>query len=149
MKQFYKMTRILLVLTISLVFACGNDDDGNTEPQANYAELIIGTWTWTSQTTNGVDLGPLSECELMETFIYDGTQVEQIDYSGNPCTQAFTSTENYSIEGNMITYSALDDPSDAYTEEIIELNATTLKIRYEEEFGGETFIVVDTYTRVE
>ena len=143
MKQVKKMTQILLLLTVGLIFSCESDDDND-----NRAELIIGSWTWTEQSENGVVIA-LTECELLETFIYDGTQVEQIDYSGSPCTEAFRSTENYSINGNQITFSDIDDPTDSYTDEIIELNATTLKLRYEETFNSETFIYIDTYTRVE
>ncbi|WP_033956921.1 lipocalin family protein [Psychroserpens jangbogonensis] len=146
MKQVKKITRIFLVLTLGLIFSCDSDDD-NTDTSLTNAELIIGSWTWTAQSENALDSGPLSECELLETFIYDGMQVEQIDYSGSPCTQAFTSTENYSIDGNILTFSDINDATDFYSEEIIELNATTLKLRYEETFNSETSIYIDTYTK--
>ncbi|HLT32894.1 MAG TPA: lipocalin family protein [Aquaticitalea sp.] len=149
MKQVKKLTRIFLVLTLGLIYSCSSDDDSTPDSTLTNAELIIGSWTWTEQSENGVVVDDLTECQLMETFIYDGTQVEQIDYSGTPCTQTFTSTENYAIDGNMITFSAVDDPTDSYTDEILELNATTLRMKYEETYDGETFILIDTYTRVE
>ena len=123
MKQVKKMTRIFLILTLGLTLSCESDDDSGSETPLTNAELIIGSWTWTEQSENGVVTGALTECQLLETFIYDGTQVEQIDYSGSPCTEAFRSTENYSINGNQITFSDIDDPTDSYTDEIIELNA--------------------------
>ena len=144
-----RMPQILLALTLLIITSCSSDDDNNGNQNSNNEELIIGSWTWSAQSENGIDVGPLSECELLETFVFDGEQVEQIDYSGSPCTEAFRSTENYSINGNQITFSDIDDPTDSYTDEIIELNATTLKLRYEETFNSETFIYIDTYTRVE
>jgi hypothetical protein len=138
------------VLTFFIIASCSSDDDNNTENQTlSNAELIIGSWTWSAQSENGVDLGPLSECELLETFIYDGSQVEQIDYSGSLCQQIFSSVESYSIMDSMLIFSDIDDPTDSYSEEIIELNETTLKLRYEENFNNENYILIDTYTRVE
>jgi hypothetical protein len=148
MKQLKKTPRIFLVLTLVIFFSCNSDDDNNTNVSLTNAELIIGSWTWAAQSENGVDSGALTECQLLETFIYDGAQVEQIDYSGNPCVQTFTSTENYSIIGGNLTFSDINDPTDFYSEEIIELNATTLKLRYEETFNNQTSIYIDTYTKV-
>ena len=147
MKHLKKMTLIFLLLTIGLFFSCNSDDDDSTDISLTNAELIIGSWTWTAQSLNGVDSEALSECELLETFIYDGTQVEQIDYSGNPCVQVFTSTENYSIVGGILTFSDINDSTDFYSEEILELNTTTLKLKYEETFESETFIYIDSYTK--
>ncbi len=144
-----KLNQIFLLLILGLTMSCSSDDDSNSNSEAINAELIIGTWTWSSQSVNGVDLGELSECELLETYIFDETQVEQIDYFGDPCEEAFRSTENYSIDGNTIRFSDVDDATDFYEEEITVLNATTLKIKYEEEYEGETFTNIDTYTRVE
>ena len=144
-----RMPQILLALTLLIITSCSSDDDNNGNQNSNNEELIIGSWTWSAQSENGIDVGPLSECELLETLVFDGEQVEQIDYSGSNCDQAISSTENYSIMGDVLIFSDIDDQTDSYSEEIIELNNTTLRLRYEENFDDETFIIIDTYTRVQ
>lgn len=143
MKQ---LTRIFLILSIGIFFSCNSDDD-STNPTFTNAELIIGSWTWSAQSENGVDSGNLTDCQLLETFIYDGTQVEKIDYYGDACDQSYSSTENYSIDGNILTFSDVDDATDFFSEEIIELNATTLKLKYVRTYQSETFTYIDTYTK--
>ena len=143
MKQ---LTRIFLALSIGIFFSCTSDDD-STSPSLSNDELIIGSWTWTAQSENGVT-EDLSNCNLLETYVYNGTQAEQIDYYGDACDQSYSSTENYSIDGNILTFSDVDDATDFYSEEIIELNATTLKLKYVETYQSETFTYIDTYTKI-
>jgi len=145
MKQ---LTRIFLALAIGIFFSCNSDDDDSTSPSLSNAELIIGSWTWTAQSENGVT-EDLSNCDLLETYVYNGTQAEQTDYYGDACDQSYSSTENYSIDDNILTFSDVDDATDSYSEEIIELNATTLKLKYVETYQSETFTYIDTYTKVD
>ncbi|WP_179004359.1 lipocalin family protein [Winogradskyella forsetii] len=145
-QQMKQISRIFLVLSVGIFLSCSSDDD-SLNPSSTNAELIIGSWTWSAQSENGVDSGDLTDCQLLETFIYDGTQVAQIDYYGDACDQSYSSIENYSIEGNTLTFFDVDDETDFYSEEIIELNTTTLKLRYEETYNSETFIYIDTYTK--
>jgi hypothetical protein len=152
MKQLKKMTRIFLLLTLGILFSCSSNDD-NTETPLNNSELIIGSWKWTSttETIDGADTGAsLTECDLLEITNYDGTKQEITEYSGNPCTllQLNTPTYNYSIDGDIISFPRINDEYDFYSQEIIELNSTTLKLKLEETDGGETFICIDTYTKI-
>ena len=136
-----KMKIILLaIITTSLAFSCGNDDDSSS------SNSIIGTWQWVSSIEDGEN-DPLTECDLLNTIEFTDTQLISVsnesDNGSAPCTSE-TSTFTYTIEDNTLSLTVGDEITILG---IVTLNSTTLVLRNEDTFNGETSVTVDTYTR--
>lgn len=136
------LKKLVLITFISLTaFACSSDDDSGdsgstTQNQAN----IIGTWKFTSSTTNGVIDTDNDPCLTLLTITFNTTQITTIDVFGDNCDQSETYTNNYSISENIIS---VTDEGETYTSEIITLNSTTLTIQDVD--GDDTY--TETYTK--
>ena len=134
MKKFKKLlTLSLLLITI---IACSSDDSSTTED--NQA-IIIGTWKYTSSSTNGV-ADAVDTCDLLNTLVITSNQVTITEYWGVNCAETDSFTISYTISGNIITTT---EEGESYTSEILTLNETTLSIKDVDE--GDIYI--ETYTR--
>ena len=131
---------LLTIITACLTFSCSSDDDSST---ASNAELIIGTWTWTASSYNGVAY-TLTECDLMDTLTFTSTTYNYTEYTSgiSPCTPYF-GTSTYTISGNMLTWGSDTENLG----KIVTLNDTTLVLGKEITDGNDTYINTDTYTR--
>ena len=134
------MKNLKRLLTLSLllitIIACSSDDSSTTED--NQAS-IIGTWKFTSSSTNGV-ADDVDTCDLLNTLVITSNQVTVTEYWGENCVETDTFTISYTISGNIIT---ITEGGETYTSEITTLNATTLSIKDVDE--GDIYI--ETYTR--
>lgn len=133
---------LLAILTGVLFIACSddNDDDDNYNGGAITEADLIGTWELTQVTVNGT-IEP-EECPTFRTFTAD--QVISQEYSGANCEEMETDTVNYTLEGSTLTITGSNFTQSV---EIVSLSSTTLKITYEDNFEGENWVYVDTYTR--
>lgn len=135
------LKKLMLITFISLTaFACSSDDDSGdsgstTQNQAN----IIGTWRFTSSTTNGV-ADTLDVCELMDTAVFTSSQVTFTYFEGTNCSDTGSDTFNYSINGNTLSATI---QGETFTQEIVTLNSTTLTIQDVD--GDDTY--TETYTK--
>lgn len=136
---------MFLILTIVLLVACSSDDSSNSN---SYETDIIGTWELLSLTANGIDLLQGEECS--STFTFTATTIVSTDYfdndDGNGCVLDYISDPGtYSITGDMLT-GTVDD--ETVTFEIIQLNATTLKLEATITEGGQTFTFIQTFKKL-
>ncbi len=135
------LKKLMLITFISLTsFACSSDDDsGDPDSTSQNQANIIGTWRFTSSTTNGV-ADTIDDCELMDTALFTSSQVTFTYFEGVNCADSESETFNYSINGN--TLSATIE-GETFTSEIITLNSTTLTIQDVD--GNDTY--TETYTK--
>lgn len=141
--KYLKLPLILLLFTC-VVFSCKKDDDGDDAPvEKTTAELIVGTWRWTSSQLDGEDV-PLTECDLMDTLTIEASTLSTTSFSSTdgsaPCEADTFGPIPYTISENTVTFT-VDGESGVFN--IESVNDTTLVILDEDE--GEIFR--DTYTR--
>jgi len=134
MKNLKKALTLSLLLIVFM--ACSSDDDSSTED--NQAS-IIGTWKFTSSSTNGV-ADSVDACDLLNTLVIISNQVTGTEYWGTDCAEIDTYSFSYTISGKTITTT---EGGESYSSEITTLNATTLSIRDVDE--GDVYM--ETYTR--
>jgi len=137
MSKFLKNT--LLILFVGILFSCSSEDDG--EATIDKAS-IIGTWKQISETENGVDI--TESCDLFYIFTIDQVTVKY--YDDDNCTQQFSDVASYTLDGNILSFV---QGSDTFSVEVLELSATTLKIKEvdEEGSGAQTNIYIETYVK--
>ncbi len=133
---------LVLSLLILTIFACGSDDDDDfsngTDPTSiENLEKIIGTWIFTSRSTNGVPNEIEDPCELFNTFVFTSNQVSIQEHSGETCSEVISTSEGYDINVDILTVGD-------FTVIIITLNDTTLIVKYQEE--GNT--ITESFTKL-
>lgn len=134
MKKFKKALALcFLLITIT---SCSSDD--NSETDDNQAS-IIGTWKFTSGSTNGVT-DSVEACDLLNTVVISSNQMNFTEYWGANCTEKDTYSISYTISGELIT---ITEGGESFTLNILTLNETTLSIKEVDE--GDVYI--ETYTR--
>ena len=144
-KKIIKQLVCIVFISIA-AFSCSSDDDsGDSGTTAQNKANIIGSWSFTSSTTNG-NADEINACELMDTATFTSSQVTFTYFEGDNCADTGSDTLSYSIDGDDITISI---DGEEYTSEIITLNSSTLTIRDTEENGetGETYTYTETYTK--
>lgn len=140
-KKLYAITFICIV-----AFACSSDDDNSDATVDNQAKLI-GTWKFTSSTTNGEADTDYYICDFEETYVISASSITNNYYAdpsgedGSDCQLDGTYAFNYSINGNTLS----DD--EGYSQEIITLNNTTLILEDTETYEGTTYVYTETYTK--
>jgi len=144
MKIFKKLYAITFIFIVAI--ACSSDDDNSGTTEENQAK-IIGTWKFTSSTTNGETDTDLYICDFEETFEFNATSITINFYEdpsgedGSNCQLDETYTFNYTINGSTISN------DEGNTQEIITLNDTTLRFEETETYEGTTYIYTETYTK--
>lgn len=134
MKKFKNViTLCFLLITIT---SCSSDD--NSETDDNQAS-IIGTWKFTSSSTNGVT-DNVEACDLLNMLVINSSQISITEYWGADCSETDIFTISYTISGKSIT---IIEGGESYTLEILTLNERTLSIKEIDE--GDVYI--ETYTR--
>tara|TARA_R110000751_G_scaffold72902_1_gene147610 strand:- start:19 stop:435 length:417 start_codon:yes stop_codon:yes gene_type:complete len=132
---------VFIIAFISIAtFACNSDDDSSGDTTGDNQAKIIGSWRYTSGTTNGA-ADTLDDCELMDTATFTASQVTFGYFEGIDCEDTGSETINYTISGNNISL-ILD--GETYTSEIVTLNNTTLTLKDSDD--GD--IYTDTYTKL-
>ncbi|WP_415375644.1 lipocalin family protein [Patiriisocius sp. Uisw_017] len=127
-----------LILCLLLVFtSCSSDDDGDSS--STTSSLLIGSWLQTSSTFNGEN-EELDECDLLSSAVFTSTQITSTLYYGDECAMTESSTQTYSVDGNIISVTV---ENETYTTEILTLNDTTLTVKDAD--GSDEY--TDTYTR--
>lgn len=114
---------------------------------SNSSVSIIGVWQLISETEDDVEL-VLTECELLQTIEFNATEYIdnwQFSSSGNAPCQSGTNIDSYTINSNIVTVNDSVEPFDL---EIVSVTQTTLVLKYIEEFGGNSFVFIETYTRL-
>ena len=141
MKNLKSLVLLFLVATVSLV-SCNKDDDDAT-PTATTFE---GKWQYSKEgaIVNGQEVLTnyvhASGCTKDYVEFLSAGVFKDHSFFGASCEEdVFTGT--WSKNGSMVTVTADGDSS---TAEIIELTATTLKVKYTD--AGTVF--VDVYTRI-
>ncbi len=145
---------ILLIVTFSII-SCGDDDDGSGATLEITEENLVGTWQWTSATTNGESM-PLSDCEKLSSATYSISENEQNiavfteHYTeNNTCVSSESSEYNWSLNGPILTENF--GIADIRIYEVIELTETTLKLKEEDVYmeDGETIqdVFIATFSR--
>jgi len=129
----------VLIFFVGILFSCSSEDDNN--PNKDKAS-IIGIWKLISETENGIDI--TESCDLFYVFTADQATVKY--YDDDDCTQQFSDVASYSLNNNTLTFS---QGSDTFSVEVLELSATTLKIKEvdEEGSGGQTNTYIETYIK--
>lgn len=127
------LTLCFLLITIA---SCSSDD--NSETDENQAS-IIGTWKFTSSSTNGIS-DSIDTCDLLNTLVISNGQMSATEYWGTDCTETDIYSTGYTISGMSIS---VTEGGESYTLEILTLNEATLSIKEVDE--GDVYI--DTYTR--
>ena len=140
-----KMTKMFLILTIGLLVSCSSDDSSNSD---SFKTDIIGTWELTSIEANGLEL--IEDTDCLDQIIFTASTVQSNEYEDNEddkgCVLDYESDAGpYTISGNMLT-GTVDDQT--ITFEIIELNATTLKMSATVTEEGVTFTFIQTFKRL-
>jgi hypothetical protein len=137
------LKNLFLILCVAFIsFSCSSDDDssGDSDTTAQNKANIIGTWKFTSSTTNGVLDTDNDPCLTQLTITFNTTQVSTLDIYGENCELSDTYTTTYSISGNNIN---IVDDGETYTVEITTLNSTTLTI----EDSEDNDVYTETYTK--
>ncbi len=143
MKTFKKLFAIAFICIAT--FACSSDDDSGSTSD-NQAKLI-GTWKFTSSTTNGVVDTDNYICDFEDTWVINASTVTITFYEdpsgmdGSNCQLDGSFTFDYDINGDILS----DDEGN--TLEIGTLNSTTLILEETESYEGTTYIYTDTYTK--
>jgi hypothetical protein len=133
----------ILTLVLFVTFSCDNDDEEQSEEETT--SKLIGTWKFTSSTTDGVPDTDFYICDLLDLLIFTQTTVTSKYYedpsgtNGSNCVET-SSTENYSIDGEVITVNN-------YSSTIITLTNTKLVFEDIETDGTDTFIYTETYIK--
>ncbi len=144
MKTFKNLFAIAFICITA--FACSSDDDSGSDGD-NQAKLI-GTWKFTSSSTDGVVDTDYYICDYEDTLVINSSTVTASYYEdpsgndGSNCQFVDSYMFNYNIDGNMIT-----NTDDGYTSEIITLNSTTFIFEETETFEGTTYVYTETYTK--
>ncbi|AUC82199.1 lipocalin family protein [Lacinutrix sp. Bg11-31] len=138
----------VIIITLFTV-SCGSDDDNEDSNQVTTAqnkERIIGTWKFTTSTTNGETDTDIWICDFEDTHTFSNTSIASKYYSdpsGNNeanCELDETYNTNYTISANTLT-------SEDYSQEILTLNSTTLVLKDVDEYDGNTYIYTETFTK--
>ena len=140
-----KLTKLFLILTIGLLVSCSSDDSSDSN---SFKADIVGTWELFSATINGFESIESTDC--LDRVAFTATTVQSIEYydyeDGNGCILDYTSdVGSYSISGNMLTGTV---DGETITFEIIELNATRLKIKGTYTEDGVTFTFIETFNKL-
>jgi hypothetical protein len=139
------LKKLILVTLISiLAFGCSDDDDSGDS--ATNGELI-GTWQFSSSTTDGQADNDNYICDFEETYTFTATTITTKYYwdpsgeDGSDCQLDGTYTSNYSRNGNTL----MDE--EGFSIEIKTLNSTTLVLEDSYTYDDVTTIYTETYTR--
>lgn len=128
-----KFKTILYVIVIGLMLvSCGGDDEDNSTQSVENRTKILGLWTLTKTSTNGVIDDNSATCKLYNTLNFQQNTVVVNIVSGVDCTTTQSTLEDYSINGNVLKVGDV-------TVDIKTLNSTTLKVRYRGENYEETY----------
>ncbi len=139
-KTFYVIAFISIV-----AFACSSDDDSSST-QENQAKLV-GTWKFTSSTTNGEVDTDNYICDFEETYAINSTTVtisfyeDPSEENGPNCQFVDSFTFDYDINGDILS----DDEGNSI--KILTLNNTTLIFEETESYEGTTYTYTETYTK--
>jgi len=133
----------LFLMASTLVFTSCNKDDDNDS--ASNEEKIVGTWQFTSESLNGVEV-PVEDCELLDFYTFNEDNTGLNTY--NDCDD--TNIENidiftYDVTGDRIEFSYEGNDIESY--EISTLNGSTLSIKQSFEEQGVTLDVIVTFTK--
>ena len=143
MKTFKKLYAIAFICIAA--FACSSDDDSGSN-EVNQAKLI-GTWKFTSSTTNGVADTDNYICDFEETYEIDATSITIMFYAdpsgddGANCQLDGTFSFDYNINGDTLS----DDDGNSVT--ILTLNDTTFTFEETDTEDGVTDVYTETYTK--
>ncbi len=129
---------LFLACTITLT-SCGSDDD----TESSNEDLIIGTWKFTSSSTNGTTDTDNYACNFLGTLEFNNTTMISTYYDGDNCETSETDIATYEIDGNQITVTYSGE-NDTYTATIETLDNNTLSIK--DVADGDVYI--DTYTKL-
>ena len=131
---------IFLMLIIGLLFSCSSND--SNDPEISILEKnklnIIGTWAITSSVIeNGTGESELYECDLTERLKFKSNNMLDIsEYVETNCSEFNEYSISYSITETHLNY-------DIYSQEIIELTTTKLKLIFIED----EIRYIETYKR--
>ncbi len=145
MKIFKKLYVITFISIVA--FACSSDDDnGSGTTEENQAKLI-GTWKFTSSTTNGEADTDYYICDFEETYEINATSITIIFYAdpsgqdGSNCELDGTFSFDYFINSDTIS----DDEGSSI--KILTLNDTTFRFEETEIDEGITYTYTETYSK--
>ena len=96
------MKKLCTVLFIALILNSCNSDDAAKDA---YVDKVIGEWTYSKSMYNGVE-EELSNCDKMQTWNFRSNNTLLMTFYVEPdCAYIVTSTLQYSVENDIITYS--------------------------------------------
>ncbi|MCU0354990.1 MAG: lipocalin family protein [Cytophagales bacterium] len=131
------MKKYVLLSVLALVFtACGNNGEDPVPPKAATLSRLIARWQVESFVENGRNITlDCSKDDIWE-FDNDGLLTRRFNKG---CSGTDNNTDSYSYEvaedGQSFTIAFSRNPAANTPWRILELNATTLKIRFEEGVG--------------
>jgi len=132
---------LVLILILLTTIACGGDDDdgtganGTDSVSLDNISKIIGTWKFTSSTTNGVPDSTDEPCQLMRTVEFTIDNAITTEYSGSSCSTQESTYEPWNINGNKLNIGGTKI-------EIVTLSSESITVKYSE--GGDTIVEVFT-----
>jgi hypothetical protein len=139
--------KLFVVAFISIAaFACSSDDDNSGTTEVTQAKLI-GTWKFTSSTTNGVLDTDFYTCDFEDTYEISATSITITYYwdpsgeDGSNCELDGTYAFNYSINGNTLSN------DEGESTKVLTLNDTTLVFEDTEVYEGTTYVYTETFTK--
>ncbi len=142
------VTSIVFLMVLIGAASCDKDEDSET---ANTGAALEGKWQYSKEgeIVNGkevlVDYVPETGCsknyiEFLPKNVFKG------HYFYNPNCQEDVYTATWTKNNNSVVFSSPGEPN--FTEEILELTNTTLKLKYVYVEMGITYIDIVIYTRI-
>lgn len=141
----------LLFLFPLLMLQCNKDND---TPKST-SELLIGTWSLTSEVYSpaiNFGAGPVTDyypyyesCDRDNVIIFKANSEGEFNEGATKCDPADPQTVSFlwTLQNNNTTLNI----SALATLDILQLDNTTLKVRYPYDFNGTTYSVTETYVR--
>ena len=144
MKNALKLTALFLLVTLSFTSCNKSDDNDGSTTSGN----IVGKWNFSKEggIVNGQEvLGDYQHqtgCAKDNVEFKSNGSVVSTEYSTNCAASTFTAS--YAKSGDTVTVTTSGD-STVLT--ILQLDSTTLKVKYTDTFEGTTTTYVELYTK--
>jgi hypothetical protein len=146
----YLLRSVLLILLPFFLLHCNKDEEPKTT-----SELLIGTWSLTAEVytpTINFGSGPVTDyypyyenCEKDNVIIFKANSEGEFNEGATKCDAADPQTVPFlwTLQNNNTKLSI----SAIVTMDILQLDDTTLKLKYPFDFSGVNYTITETYVR--
>ncbi|WP_299362636.1 lipocalin family protein [Winogradskyella sp.] len=134
---------LLLAMVLIVFISCSSDDDSGNENDnpADIAELILGSWTFSNSTTNGVADPVDDPCEQLLSINFSANlNFTRFERSGDNCQTTTQFTGTYSLNGNTLTVTTGQGTN------IVEItNISSSNVSFQHMDGSD--VIVENFTK--